>query len=111
MNQIVKIPPQQRTMRPEDMPDWYDMRVHGDCLAPFIEHGQLVRCNSFERARDGELCVLFLNPEYLRPGEAQVQLKRLVLGLPHAFWRPPCRAGSGGVRHGICKRTKKRWMG
>lgn len=81
--------PTPQILRPEDMPDRYELTIAGACCEPAFKDGSLIEVSRSEKAQPGDFIVLFLDPAKLKPGVSQVQLKRLVLGVPQTFWDDP----------------------
>jgi hypothetical protein len=83
------------TLHPEELPEHYAMDCEGTCLEPMVMDGTKLLFSRDERYMPGDLVALYFRPEIVKPGEHQVLVKKLVLGVPHRFWKDPsCNAGS-----------------
>lgn len=78
---VAPAPAQPGFIDPATLPDEYAMRVRGDCLAPAINAGDSILVDQRQPYSTGDLVCVFLKPECVRPGDTNVGLKRLVMGL------------------------------
>lgn len=65
------------------MPERYHTTVLGDCMSPLVENGAEMAFDTMARPQSGDLVVLFLRPEAIKPDQPQGSFKRMVLGVPH----------------------------
>jgi phage repressor protein C with HTH and peptisase S24 domain len=56
-------------LQPADVPDKFALRVAGDCLAPLIKEGDAVVVDKRLPYAAGDLVVIFMRPELVKPGE------------------------------------------
>ena len=66
---------------PATLPDEYAMRVVGDCLSPAIKEGDAVVVDKRLPYNAGDLVVIYMRPELVRPGEMGIYVKRLVMNV------------------------------
>lgn len=78
-------------LRPEDMDGRYGLHVSGTCCEPYLADGSMIEVSATERANMGDFVALFLDPEKIKPGTLQMQVKRLVFGVPQEWWSNPER--------------------
>jgi len=64
-----------------DFPDVYAMVASGDCMEPTIRNADPLIVSSIWTPEAGDTVVVHLLPEFVRPGEGQVIVKRLKAGL------------------------------
>jgi hypothetical protein len=67
---------------PATFPDRYALTIHGDCLTPTVRHGDEAIFTKLEKPAAGDLVVIWLRPDLVKPGEPPCMLKRLVLAPP-----------------------------
>lgn len=84
---------------PRKMPDRYAMRAAGRCMEPIIADGTLLLMDRTLPVQTGDLVTLFRRPEFVRPGEYPVLLKRILVLPPPDLAFPCSRASCGPVRH------------
>jgi hypothetical protein len=67
---------------PAQVPDRYVLIVQGDCMAPLHRDGAAVLVDKGAPFEAGDLVVIYLKPELVKPGRCNAMLKRLV-SIPH----------------------------
>ncbi len=67
---------------PPDLPEVYGMQVDGDCLAPSIPHGAVAVVSKIEPPKAGDFVCLWFRPEFVKPGQHQTIIKRMVMAPP-----------------------------
>lgn len=67
---------------PAKLPDQYVVEVQGACLQPVLADGALALIDKTEPYAPGDLVVLYWRPEFLKPGQLQGIVKRLVMAPP-----------------------------
>jgi len=59
-------------------PDRYALLMKGDCMAPLYGHGTPILVDRREPYEAGDLVVLYLKPEAVKPGHSNCMMKRFV---------------------------------
>jgi hypothetical protein len=67
---------------PAQVPDRYVLIVQGDCMAPLHRDGAAVIADKHAPYKAGDLVVIYIKPELVKPGRCSAMLKRLV-SIPH----------------------------
>jgi hypothetical protein len=67
---------------PAATPDRYTLIVQGDCMAPLHLDGTAVIADKRTPYAPGDLVVIYIKPELVKPGRCNAMLKRLV-SIPH----------------------------
>ena len=75
---------------PSALPDRYAMRVVGHCLYPAIRDGDLLLFDKTADFGPGDLVMVYLRREAVKPGQFQAIVKRAVM-VPPAFVTLPWR--------------------
>jgi len=68
-------------LHPASLPDKFALRVVGDCLAPLIKEGDAVVVDKQLPYAAGDLVVIFMRPELVKPGELGIYVKRIVMNM------------------------------
>ncbi|WP_395707940.1 hypothetical protein [Reyranella sp.] len=66
---------------PNTGPEVYASGVVGDCLAPAVRDGGFVICDRRQQCSPGDLVVVHLRPEQVKPGQLAAGIKRLCFGV------------------------------
>lgn len=77
------------------MPPSYVTRVEGDCLVPEIPANARLEFSSVERPGPGDFVLIYRYAQFVRPGEWQSLVKRLVLDCRQGDLRIPGVPGDG----------------
>jgi hypothetical protein len=67
---------------PAQVPERYALIVQGDCMAPLHRDGDVVTADKSATYARGDLVVIYIKPELVKPGRCNAMLKRLV-SIPH----------------------------
>jgi hypothetical protein len=67
---------------PAQVPERYALIVQGDCMAPLHRDGDVVTADKRAPYEAGDLVVIYIKPELVKPGRCNAMLKRLV-SIPH----------------------------
>lgn len=77
------------TLLPHELPETFAMDCEGTCLEPKVRDGTKLLFSRDAAYVPGDLVCLFIRPEFVRPGEHQFLVKKLVFAPARGYWRNP----------------------